>query len=74
MRVIRNVVAGAVSLLAIGTVQPARAQSGLEGVWRLTEITTMGPKGSTISNPQPGLFVFTRTPAGFLYTDLGMND
>ena len=38
------------------------AQSGknpLQGVWKLSEVTTTGQNASTIKNPQPGFFIFT---------------
>jgi hypothetical protein len=38
----------------------AGAQSKLEGVWKVSEETTTGPNAHTTSNPQPGLFVFTK--------------
>jgi hypothetical protein len=40
----------------------AAAQSkptALTGVWRITEVTTTGPRAVKFSNPQPGLFMFT---------------
>jgi hypothetical protein len=45
-----------VSLWAV----PFSAQSkSIQGVWRVTRVTTTGPNGRTISNPQPGLYIFT---------------
>ena len=37
----------------------AQAPSGLQGAWQVVEVTTTGPAGSTNSNPQPGLYLFT---------------
>lgn len=35
------------------------SQSTLQGVWRVTEVTTTGPNASTNAQPQPGLYIFT---------------
>ena len=37
----------------------AQAPPGLQGAWQVVEVTTTGPAGSTNSNPQPGLYLFT---------------
>src|SRR5678810_559158 len=37
----------------------------LEGAWRVAEIVVTGANASTTSNPQPGLFVFTRKHYSF---------
>jgi Lipocalin-like domain len=37
----------------------AASQPTIQGVWRVTEITTTGPNASKNSNPQPGLYIFT---------------
>src|SRR5438105_5476482 len=45
---------------AIGLAQSRPAsQSTLQGVWRVTAVTTTGPNASTNSQPQPGLYIFT---------------
>lgn len=31
----------------------------LQGVWRVTEVTTTGPQGSNQTAPQPGFYIFT---------------
>ncbi|HMG33992.1 MAG TPA: hypothetical protein VKM94_08650 [Blastocatellia bacterium] len=42
----------------------AQTKSPIEGVWKVTEVvlpgTSPSDKGTTISNPQPGLFIFTK--------------
>src|SRR5215472_1285872 len=47
------------------------AQSGssrgpLEGTWKVTEIVVTGANSATTPNPQPGLFIFTRTHYSFM--------
>jgi hypothetical protein len=37
----------------------ADSQSTIQGVWRVTEVTTTGPNASTNSSPQPSLYIFT---------------
>lgn len=39
----------------------------LEGAWKVAEIVVMGANASNTPNPQPGLFIFTRTHYGYLY-------
>jgi hypothetical protein len=34
-------------------------QSAIQGVWRVTEVTTTGPNASTNKNPQPSQYIFT---------------
>ena len=36
-----------------------REASPLVGVWKVAEVTFTGPKGRTLTNPQPGLRIFT---------------
>jgi hypothetical protein len=38
----------------------AASQSTIQGVWRITEITTTGANASTNSSPQPSLYIFTQ--------------
>jgi hypothetical protein len=42
----------------------AQTKTSVEGVWRVAEVVSPGgnpaEKGTTISNPQPGLVIFTR--------------
>lgn len=48
----------------------AAAQSNpLTGVWRVIEETTTGPGGKTISNPPPGLLIFTEKYFSFVRID-----
>jgi len=47
------------------------AQSGprgpLEGAWKVAEVVVTGADASNTPNPQPGLFVFTRTHYSIMY-------
>jgi hypothetical protein len=38
----------------------ASAQGNVEGVWKIVEMTS-GPNGLTNPNPQPGLYIFTKS-------------
>jgi hypothetical protein len=49
------VLAGAIGLAQSRPV----SQSTLQGVWRVTAVTTTGPNASTNNQPQPGLYIFT---------------
>jgi hypothetical protein len=42
------------------------AKQSLEGVWKIVELTTTGANGSTISNPQPSLVIFTKGHYSYL--------
>jgi hypothetical protein len=48
------------ALAVLLNVRSASAQGKLEGVWKITEVTLTGPNTRTITNPQPGLFIFTK--------------
>ena len=37
----------------------AASQSTIQGVWRVTEVTTTGPNASTNKSPQPSQYIFT---------------
>lgn len=37
----------------------AQMRSGLQGAWRIVEVTTTGPSASTNTNPRPSLYLFT---------------
>ena len=37
----------------------AASQETIQGVWRITEVTTTGPNASENSSPQPSLYIFT---------------
>jgi hypothetical protein len=58
-------VAAGLSVVLIGVVQLlASAQGGVSnsavvGVWRVSEVTTTGPNGRKITNPQPSVRIFT---------------
>lgn len=46
-------------LVATGAfTQSKKATNPLQGVWKVTEVTTTGPNASTNKNPQPGLYIF----------------
>ena len=53
-------IAGTLLLIAqiVGVAQGG-TQSGIVGVWRVSEVTRTGPNARTIANPQPGMFIFT---------------
>jgi hypothetical protein len=44
----------------IAGVAQGGTQSGIVGVWRVSEVTRPGPNARTIANPQPGMFIFTQ--------------
>lgn len=51
---------------------PAEEANPLVGAWRITEMTTASPdSSSTISNPQPGLYLFTETHYSMMYVPTG---
>jgi hypothetical protein len=37
----------------------AASQPTIQGVWRITEVTTTGPNASTNKSPQPSLYIYT---------------
>ena len=43
------------------------AKQSIEGVWKVSEIVVTGADPSTISSPQPGLFIFTRGHYSIMY-------
>jgi hypothetical protein len=45
-----------IGVAAAATAQPRRP---IEGAWRVTEVTQLGPGTSTNTKPQPGLYLFT---------------
>lgn len=49
--------------IALATIVMAQggARGPLEGVWKVTEEVVTGASASSTANPQPGLFIFTRT-------------
>lgn len=48
-----------VVLLVPASVAGQADASALEGAWRVTEMTTSGPGGGSVTAPQPGLLLFT---------------
>jgi hypothetical protein len=47
--------------------QTKTATFPIQGVWRVTEVTTTGPNGSTNRSPQPGLIIFTGRHYSMMY-------
>jgi hypothetical protein len=45
---------------AVVAPEEATASNPLVGVWKITEITGTGPEAETITDPQPGFFIFTK--------------
>jgi len=50
-----------VAAVLVLSVAGQQRMAGLAGAWRVTEVTTTGPNGSTNSNLQPRLVLFTGT-------------
>ena len=53
--------AGLMALVGAPLLSQSRAasQPTIQGVWRITEITTTGPNASTNKSPQPSLYIYT---------------
>jgi hypothetical protein len=47
------------SILVVTVFLPGQASTGIQGVWRLIEVTSSGLNASTNSAPQPALYIFT---------------
>lgn len=45
----------------------AQSRQGIEGVWRISEITTTGPDGSTKPGTQPSMYLFTKKHYSIIY-------
>jgi hypothetical protein len=45
----------------------AEGESGIEGVWQLTEITVTGGGGMTMKITQPSVYIFTKTHFSKIY-------
>jgi hypothetical protein len=43
----------------VGHAQRGGSNSGVIGVWRVSEITFIGPNERTVTNPQPGIVIIT---------------
>ena len=58
-----------VTMVLCGAVLSAQeaAKQSIEGVWKVSEIVVTGAGASTISSPQPGLFIFTRGHYSIMY-------
>ena len=61
LAVAATAVAGLMALVGAPLLSQSRAasQSTIQGVWRITEVTTTRPNASTNNSPQPGLYIFT---------------
>jgi hypothetical protein len=61
LAVAATAVAGLMALVGAPLLSQSRAasQETIQGVWRVTEVTTTGPNASKNSSPQPGLYIFT---------------
>ena len=57
----RLLVAGVLIGIAaiVGCGQRGNSDSGVIGVWRVSETTLIGPIERTVTNPQPGIVIFT---------------
>ena len=60
------VIALLLSTSTVGSAPQGSAKQTLEGVWKIVEMTTTGANGSTISNPQPSLVIFTKGHYSYL--------
>lgn len=59
------VIALCLTIPTIGFTHKSFKPGPLEGVWKITEVTTTGASPSTISNPQPSLIIFTKRHYSF---------
>jgi hypothetical protein len=61
LAVVATAVAGLLALIGapLFAQSGAASQSTIQGVWRVTEVTTTGPNASTNKSPQPSQYIFT---------------
>jgi hypothetical protein len=59
---------------ALGISASAQSKSGIQGVWKITEITTTGTNGATNKSPQPGMYIFTKTHYSIIYVSKATAD
>src|SRR5215813_2398588 len=61
LAVAATAVAGLIALVgaSLFSHSGAASQPTLQGVWRVTEITTTGPNASKNGSPQPSLYIYT---------------
>src|SRR3982750_241787 len=64
---IRMSLTAAVVALVLGVSAFAQSKGKIEGVWRLTEVTTTGANGSTKQTSQPSLYLFTKNHYSIIY-------
>jgi len=83
LAVVATAVAGLMALVGVPLLSQSRAASEptIQGVWRVTEVTTTGKDAATNKSPQPGLYIFTpkhyslvRVTATTARPDLGPED
>jgi hypothetical protein len=57
----RLLIAGILIAVAamVGHAQRGNPSSGVIGVWRVSELTFIGPNERTVTKPQPGIVIFT---------------
>jgi hypothetical protein len=63
--VLASVVLGAAAAPSAVAAGKSGAAS-LDGVWKITNVTTTGANPSTVANPQPGLFIFAHGHYSFV--------
>ena len=56
-----------VTMLSTTLAAQSSSRGPLEGAWKVAEIVVTGADASNTPNPQPGLFIFTRTHYSFLW-------
>jgi hypothetical protein len=68
LAVVATAVAGLIALLGapLFAQSGAASQSTIQGVWRVTEVTTTGPNASKNSSPQPSQYIFTAKHFSFI--------
>src|SRR5215472_18806075 len=61
LAVAATAVAGLIALVgaSLFSHSGAASQPTIQGVWRVTEVTTTGKGAATNKSPQPGLYIFT---------------
>jgi Lipocalin-like domain len=55
----RLFVVGVTVLSLAGVSVVGQSKPSIQGVWKVTEVTTTGPNAVTNKSPQPGLYIFT---------------
>jgi hypothetical protein len=60
MKRVAGIAACLAVLIVLASTSIAGAEGKLEGTWKVVEMSGMGPNASTNTNPQPGLYIFTK--------------